>query len=1043
MNKVIRNLISFSIRNKFFIFFLLTIFLIIGVYTFVTMPIEAFPDITNTQITIVTQWPGRSAQEVERFVTIPLEIQMNSVQRKTNLRSISMFGVSIVNIIFEDGVDDPFARLQVNNLLPNVTLPAGVQPQLQAPVAPTAEIYRYILVSKYRNSRDLLTFQNFVIDRQLRSVPGIGDISVYGGEQKVYEVDVNPGLLAKYNLTAIDVYNAVSNSNVNVGGDLIQKNDEAYVVRGLGLLTSIDDIKNIIITKLNGTPILVKNVADVIESAAPRVGQTAYNQKDDVVEGDVMMRKGENPSIVLAALKEKVNHLNNIVLPADVKMVPVYDRTTLMHFTTHTVLNNLFHGIILVTIVVFLFMAEWRTTVIVAIIIPLSLLFAFVCLRLMGMTANLLSLGAIDFGIIIDGAVVMVEGIFVVLDHKAREVGMGKFNLLAKGGLIKKTGTEMGKAIFFSKLVIITALIPIFSFEKVEGKLFHPLAYTLGFALIGALIFTLTLVPVLTSLLLNKNVKEKKNPFVAFIHKNVKRAFYFVDRNKRASLAVAVIALAVSLYSFKFLGSEFLPELNEGALWIEADLPMSASLKSSVDMSRKIRAKLLAFPEVESVLSQTGRSNDGLDPSGLYMTQSLVNLYPKEEWKEHISLDELTDKIDSSLREYQGVVYNYSQPIMSNVHQAVSGTNYDQCVKLFGDDLDSMDVKADSVLSVLKTVRGMTDLGVVRNIGQPELSIKLNEQKMAAYGVAIGDANSVIQMAIGGQAATEMYEGEKIFDIRIRYQPGYRSTSEEIANIVVPTVTGNKIPLKEIADISTVTGPEFIYRDNNQRFNAVKFTVRDRDLGSTIAEAQQKIDAKLKLPRGWFLQWTGEFENQQRATKRLEEVVPISLILIFILLFVAFGNPKDAGLILLNVPFALIGGILSLHVTGMEFGISAGVGFIALFGICVQNGVILISVFKKHLQERVPLRVAIRKGVESRIRPVVMTALMAMMGLLPAALSTGIGSETQKPLAIVVIGGLFTSTILTLLIFPIIFEIAYRGKFKEVLDEPPQEGIVG
>ncbi len=459
-------------------------------------------------------------------------------------------------------------------------------------------------------------------------------------------------------------------------------------------------------------------------------------------------------------------------------------------------------------------------------------------------------------------------------------------------------------------------------------------------------------------------------------------------------------------------------------------------------MSHKIREKLLAFPEVQSVLSQTGRSNDGLDPSGLYTTQSLVNLYPKEEWKEHISLDELTDKIDSSLREYQGVVYNYSQPIMSNVHQAVSGTNYDQCVKLFGDNLDSMDVTADSVLSVLKTVRGMTDLGVVRNLGQPELSIKLDEEKMAAYGVAIGDANSVIQMAIGGQAATEMYEGEKIFDIRIRYQPGYRSTSEEIENIVVPTVTGNKIPLKEIADISTVTGPEFIYRDNNQRFNAVKFTVRDRDLGSTIAEAQQKIDAKLKLPRGWFLQWTGEFENQQRATKRLKEVVPISLVLIFILLFIAFGNVIDAGLILLNVPFALIGGILSLHVTGMEFGISAGVGFIALFGICVQNGVILISVFKKQLQEGAALRVAIRKGVESRIRPVVMTALMAMMGLLPVALSTGIGSETQKPLAIVVIGGLFTSTILTLLIFPIIFEIAYRGKFKEVLDEPPQTEII-
>ncbi len=1026
MNKFIKNIIAFSLKNKFFVFFCTALFLVVGIITFVTMPIEAIPDITNTEVTIITQWPGRSAQEIERFVTIPIEVEMNSVQKKSNLRSTSMFGVSTVKLIFDDGVDDAFARQQVNNLLQNVALPEGASLNVEPPYGPTGEIYRYILKSPYRNSRDLLTVQTFQIDRQLRMVPGIADISVYGGEEKVYEIDVNPGLLAKYDLSALEVYEAVSKSNVNVGGDVIEKNGEAYVVRGLGLLNSLEEIQNIIIKDLHGTPVLVKNVADVVESAAPRVGQTGLGRDNDVVEGVVLMRKGENPTHVLAALKEKLQYLNDYVLPSDVKIVPIYDRDNLMHFTTHTVMHNLFEGIILVTLIVLLFMADWRTTVIVSVIIPLALLFSFICLKLMGMTANLLSLGAVDFGIIIDGAVVMVEGLFVVLDHKAHEVGMLRFNHLIKLGLIKKKGGELGKSIFFAKLIIITALIPIFSFQKVEGKLFSPLAFTLGFALLGALLFTLTLVPVMVSVLLKKNVREKKNPLVRFFDRIIMGAFDFIQRYKAVSLVTALLILGASLYSFRLLGSEFLPQLNEGSLWVECELPMSSSLNSTLDIAGRMREKIARFPEVQTVLSQIGRSNDGTDAKGFYNIECLVNLYPKEEWKEKISMDDLSDRMDDTLGKIQGVTFNFSQPIMDNVEEAVAGINCDLAVKVYGDDLNRMDSTATLIKNVIKKIDGITDVGVIHNVGQPELSIDLDEYRMAAYGVTKADANAVIEMAIGGKTATQMYVGEKKFDIRIRYQPEYRNTEERIAEIMVPTVNGNKVPLKEIADIREVTGPAFIYRDNNQRFNAVKFTVRDRDLGGAIAEAQQKVNASLHLPRGWSLQWTGEFENQQRASKRLQQVVPISLVLIFILLFITFGNAADAGLVLLNVPFALIGGILALHLTHTIFGISAGVGFIALFGICVQNGVILITVFKNLLHRRVPLKEAIRMGVRERIRPIVMTALMAMLGLMPAALSSGIGSETQKPLAIVVIGGLVSATLLTLLIFPIIVSWGYR-----------------
>ncbi|MBX2923151.1 MAG: efflux RND transporter permease subunit [Chitinophagaceae bacterium] len=1034
MNSFIKKIISFSLKNKFFTFFWVAILVIAGVFSFIKIPIEAFPDVTNTQIIIVTEWNGRSAEEVERFVTTPIEIAMNSVQRKTNVRSITMFGLSVIKIIFEDDVEDFFARQQVNNQLRNVSLPDGAEPDVQPPYGPTGEIFRYVLKSQpasgqtadQRDTRDLLTIQNWIIDRELRRVPGVADIVAFGGQEKIYEISVDPVKLQQYDLTPLELYEAVSKSNLNVGGDVIEKNGQAYVVRGIGLLDSKADIENTIVDIFNGNPLLVKNVATVQEASAPRVGQVGLNDNDDVVEGIIVMRKGENPSEVLARVKEKIHELNTTILPSDVKMETFYDRDNLMAYCTRTVMHNLAEGIILVTVIVFLFMADWRTTVIVAVVIPLSLLFSFLMLKLKGMSANLLSLGAIDFGIIIDGAVVMVEGIFVGLDHKAHKVGMDRFNKLAKMGLIKTTGVQMGKAIFFSKLIIISALLPIFSFEKVEGKMFSPLAWTLGFALLGALLFTLTLVPVLCSMLLRKNVREKDNFFTRTVNKMVAKGFGWTFAHKRISLFIAGICFILTIFSTRWLGTEFLPQLNEGALWVEAKMPMSYSLPQTVEKVSILRKELMKFPEVNGVLSQTGRSNDGTDPSGFYYVQMQVNLKPKEEWKRKISLDDLVEEMDRQLKNYQGINYNYSQPIIDNVAEAVAGMNASNAIKIYGDNLNKLDEIANRVIEQIKDVPGIKDVGILRNIGQPELSVLLDEEKMAIYGITKADAQAVIEMAIGGKTATQKYEGEKKFDIRIRYEKEYRKNEEDIMMLMIPGITGNKIPLKEVAEVKQVTGPAFIYRDNTKRFIGVKFSVRERDLGSTIAEAQRNVNAHISLPQEYTMGWTGEFENQVRASKRLSQVVPISLILIFVLLFIMFNNAKDAGYVLINVPFALIGGILALHVTGINFGISAGVGFIALFGICVQNGVILISEFHKQSKTISNLNEAIINAVKVRTRPVVMTALMAAIGLLPAAVSTGIGSESQKPLAIVIIGGLVTATIFTLLVFPIVYHKALR-----------------
>jgi cobalt-zinc-cadmium resistance protein CzcA len=1043
MNKVFKGILAFSLKNKYFVFFATLLLVIYGVITFKNMPIEAFPDVTNTEITIITQWPGRSAEEVEKFVTIPIELSMNPVQRKTSLRSTTIFGLSVVKLIFDDDVQDSYARQQVNSLLHNADLPDNVDPDVQPPTGPTGEVYRYTLESNMRDSRELKTLQDWVVDRELRSVPGVADIVSFGGQVKTYEIQVNPLILNNLGITPLDVSNAVSKSNINIGGDIIKKNSQAYVVRGIGLLNDINEIKNIIVENNNGIPVLVKDVAEVKISNVPRLGEVGrtdaidsagqprhYRNNPDAVEGIVLMRKGENPDHVIAGIKTAVQRLNERILPADTKMVPFYNREDLIKYATHTVLHNLVEGIVLVTLIVSLFMFNWRTTLIVSIIIPLSLLFSFICLNYMGMSANLLSLGAIDFGIIIDGAVIMVEGLFVLLDKRAHEIGMERFNHLSKLGLIRRRGGELAKAIFFTKIIIITALLPIFSFQKVEGKLFSPLAYTLGFALLGALIFTLTLVPVLVNVLLKKNVKEKHNPIVHFLTGFVMTIFKFNFKHKRLTLITTTIIIAIGLYAFKFLGTEFLPELNEGSIWVRATLPYSISLDTSQSKAAQMRAILIKFPQVRRIMSQTGRPDDGTDVAGFYNNEFGVSLFPQEEWNPKITKEELIDTMSRALSVIPGADLNFSQPIMDNVEEAVSGVKGSICVKVYGDSLDYMEEQSTKVYNVLKKVEGIDDLGVIRNIGQPELDIDLDQSKMALYGVSTADANAVIEMAIGGKAVTQLYEGIRKFDIRIRFPEQFRMTQDDIGNLLVPTLSGSKVPVHEIATITQKTGPCLIFRDDNRRYSAVKFSVRGRDMGSAIAEAQQKVDQVVTLKRGYSMVWQGDFENQQRASKRLGQVVPISLLLIFLLLFVMFGNFKDAGLVFLNVPTAVVGGILALLITGTNFSISAGIGFIALFGICILTGVLLITAFKHNLElirhSESPLYTSIKLGVSELIRPVMMTALMATIGLLPAAISTGIGSESSRPLARVVIGGLICATVFSLLIFPLIFFFAYR-----------------
>ncbi|WP_413532919.1 efflux RND transporter permease subunit [Empedobacter brevis] len=1030
MKKLVQSVVTFSLRNTTFVLFAVFALLFAGIFCLKHTPIEAFPDVTNTRARIITQWPGRSAEEMEKLVTLPVSKVMNSIPHKSNIRSISLFGLSVVTVQFEDGVDDFYAQQYVSNKLSGVDLPEGADADIEPPSGATGEIFRYVIKSDLP-IKEVTAIQDWVIERELLSVSGVADVVSFGGEEKTYEIKINPTELKNYDLSPLDVYEAVSKSNINVGGDVIQQGDQAYVVRGVGLLDKIEDIGNITVALNGSTPILIKNVADVVVSNKPRLGQVGYNNNDDMVEGIVVMLRGENPSEVIENLKAKIEELNERTLPDNVKIETVVDRTKLVDNTVHTVSKNIIEGILLVSLIVFVFLYNWKSTFIVASVIPLSFLFAIIMLKIQGLPANLISMGSLDFGLLLEGTLVIVETVFVALATMQHKVGAERFAKMSKMGVIKKSAGSVASYIFFALLILIVALLPIFSFQKVEGKMFSPLAFTLGYALLGSLILSLTYVPAMCKLLFKKNMVEKENFITRFFQKTIFGLYAIAFRYKKATIGIFLGILALCLFKFSNYGSEFLPKLNEGAIYIRATLPNSVNLQESTRLTKEMKELMQKnCDEIDFILTQTGRPNDGTDPTGFFNIEFNIQLKDEKDWNRKISKDEIIQEMRNKLNHYPGIVFGFSQPIQDNVEEYVAGVKSSLVIKIFGDDLYDLEKYANKVASSIEKVNGITDINVYKNIGLPELRIELSDTKMAKYGINTADVQAVIEMTIGGQAATKFYENDRQFDVILRFQEAYRDTPEKIANILIPTSNGQNIPLQEIATIGYQTGPAFIYREGNSRYIGVGFSIEGRDLGSTIDEAKKVVAKEVKLPKENYMEWAGEFESKERAAKQLTMVVPISLVLILLLLYTNFGNVKDTAIAALTLPFAFIGGFISLWVTGTIFGISAGIGFIILFGVATIDGIVLIGIIRDNLKHRMQLKEAIVNGVKSRIRPVVMIALMGSMGLLPAALSTGMGSEIQKPLAIMIVGGLIICLILSFTILPVVFYYAYRKEYQ-------------
>ncbi len=1024
MHKFIENIIALALRNHVFVLFLTSVLLVAGAVCYKNTPIEAYPDVTNTRVKVIAQWSGRSAEEVEKLVTMPIMQQLNTIPRKTDVRSTSLFGLSVITVLFEDGVDDFFAQQYASNRMQDIDLPEGVELSIEPPSGATGEIFRYVLRSDLP-LREVSAINEWVVQRELLSVPGVATIATFGGEEKIYEIKVKPSELANYNITPLQVYEAVAGSNINVGGDVIQKGSQAYVVRGMGLLESMEDIENILIEVKGSSPVRVKQVATVSMSSKPRLGQVGLNDEDDVVQGIVIMLRGQNPDEVIKNLKVKIAELNDRILPKDVRIESFMDRTKLVQATINTVMRNMIEGILLVAFIVYLFLFNWRTTLIVATVIPLSFLFAVVMLRIQGLPANLISMGALDFGLLLEGTLVIVEVIFVAMLAQSEKLG-SRFSSSSKGGLIRRSAGGVATHIFFAQVILVVALFPIFSFQKVEGKMFSPLAFTLGYALLGSLILSLVYVPVMCKVLITKPIKEKTNAVSRFLIRVMHNLYRFSTHHRKQSIIVFVILLIICSARFMFWGTEFIPSMNEGAIYVRATLPNSVNLDESVRITKEMKRKLQQFEEVDFILTQTGRPNDGTDATGFFNIELHTELKPKQEWKRKISKDDLIKQIQDSLSIYPGIVLAFSQPIQDNVEEYVAGVKCALVVKIFGSDLKQLEEMADQTAQVIGGVRGVEDVNVFRSIGVPELQIKLDESRMANYAVSMADAQAVVEMAIGGKTATTFYENERMFDVRVRFENKFRDNEDKIGNILIPTMDGKQVPLKEIADLKFNTGPAFIYREGSSRYVGVGFSIRDRDLGSTIEEAQRKVKEQVTLKSENKMVWAGEFESQQRATNRLKMIVPAVLLLILFLLYLNFGNIKDTLIAVSAMSFAFIGGFISLWVTGTTFGISAGIGFIILFGIVSIDSILLISLMKNLLQKYRNIDQAINEAVRQRIRPVLMIALMGSMGLLPAALSTDMGSEIQKPLAIMIVGGVIVCMLLSFSVLPHIFYFVYR-----------------
>jgi cobalt-zinc-cadmium resistance protein CzcA len=1015
----VRRLLSWSLDNPIVVIVLTLGFAVVGGFALWHLPIEAFPELADPQVQVITLFPGHAAEEVERQVTLPVEREMNGLPGLSRMHSFSLFGLSYVALTFDDATDVYFARQQVTERWAGVDLPDGVKPSLGPLATPTGEVYRYSLRGHGYTPMQLREVEDWVMERHLKQVPGVADVVSFGGFVKQYQVQVDQHRLESYGVTLRQVFEALGRSNANAGGNYIEHGEQQYVVRGLGTLGSIADVEQVVVAARNGTPIRIADVARVTVGSAPRRG-VVTRDRSEAIEGIVLMRRGENPSAVLEALHAKVDQLNRTILPPGMTVDVFYDRGALVHRTLLTVTHNLIVGAVLVVLVVGVFLMSLRAALIVATVIPLSLLAAFLYLELRGMSANLLSLGAVDFGIIVDGAVIMVE-------HLARRLG-GVTDRRDAQTTIMEAASEVARPTLFALLIIIVAYVPIFSLQRVEGRIFAPMANTVCAALVGALVFSFTLIPVLSALLLRGAASSEETPVERVAHRVYRPLLHWALDHRGPVVTIAVATLLLGGWLFGRLGTEFLPELNEAALYVTVTLPPSIALeRAAKTVVPRISDILLSFPEVKGLMSQLGGPDDGTDWKTANNLEIFVDLRPREEWPAGMTTAKLIAAIDDELDAIPGIDVNFSQPIKDNVEENISGLKGQLAIKVFGDDLDALHQAAADVKRVVGTVPGVADLEVVQADELPQVHIAVDRERIARYGLNVADVEEVVETAIGGKAATQLWEGERRFDVVVRLTQADRATLSKLPDIRVATPDGAQIPLEQLAKIEVARGQSAIDREANMRFVGIKCNVRGRDLGGFVAEAQGRVAAEVKLPANSFITWGGEFENQRRAMARLAVIIPISIALILAILFRTFGSLRCALLILATIPFALIGGVVGLDVAGLNLSVAACIGFIALMGQVVLNGVVLVSQINTLRSNGLGLRDAVEAGASGRLRAVLMTALLAALGLLPAALSTEIGSETQRPLAVVVIGGLVSATVLTLLVLPVLYAMVLPG----------------
>ena len=1023
---MIKRIVSFALYQPLFIALGVALFIGAGAIAFKNLPVEAFPDVTDTQVTVIALQPGRAAEEVEKQVTIPLEVALSGLPGAVRMFSHTQFGLSFVIITFDDRYNGYFARQQVVERLREVDLPDGVQAELAPFSTAVGEIYRYRL--KGASPRELRTYQDWVVARQLRFVPGVADITSLGGLVKQYEVRPDLARLRDYKVTLSQLSQAIQRGNANAGGSYVEQGRQQYLIRGIGLFTGPEDIENVVVAERGGTPILVKQLARVAVGAVPRQGVAGQDDDDDGVTGVVLMRRGENPAGVLKAVRAKVDQLNESGLPGGVKIVPIYDRTWLIGKTLTTVFSNLVEGALLVSLVLWMFLGNVRAAAIVAVTIPLALLATFLGLTFIGIPANLLSLGAMDFGIIVDGAVIVVENVFRHLSDANRvEKSMSEDR---RKHLILQAATEVGRPTLFSMLIIIAAHIPIFTLQRHEGRIFAPMAYSVVSALIGALVLSLTLVPLLCSVMLKRNLPEKENFLVHAARSVYEPSLAWALSHKRTVLGLAVAALAATLALVPRLGTEFLPELNEGAVWINLTYPTSVSVSEAQQLSRQVRLAVRKFPEVQSVTSKSGRPEDGTDPKLINMAEFLVDLKPEGEWQRGVDKAKLLREMDAEISKIPGLEPSFSQPIRDNVLESISQIDGQIVIKVFGDDLETLRDQALLVLKQVQSVPGVARAFVDRLGELPQIQIRVDRARAARYGLNVADIQEVIESALGGKSVTQIWEGEQRFDVAVRL-PEPERTLTSMQNLLVATPAGAYVPLSDVATFRTVGGMMNIARENGKRVLAIGVFIRGRDMGSVVGEMQQNVARNVRLPEGYSVTWSGEFENQERAMGRLSVIVPIAVLVIFLLLFDAFKSFRSALLIIANIPFSVIGGILALWITGIYLSVSAAIGFIALFGQAVLNGVVMVALFNDLRQHGKSAEEAVKTGAVMRLRTILMTALLASLGLLPMALSHGIGAETQRPLAVVVIGGLVTATLLVLYVMPVLYVMLAGVRRKE------------